>query len=578
MKKTLVLLILLVVSIGSAGAQWSKTSNGVLGKYDLGYGGAMGFKDGIVWVGVTDLFNSRDSGITWNLVTTPFAGHVISDICFFSKDTGAVAVNDLGIYITNNAGKDWQQVLSIGSCLSVAFTRTGKEFFVADRDNYSGTASYTSDGGTTWARQSVEGGGGGAYQALYNPNSGTGYILSRSVSPNRASHISVSTDFGKTWKRAAGNVDLDSYSFALDSCDQNKVYIINEEYNELKDGQSEVFVTLDNGKTWTINEQQTANFFSSACSSTPNAIYIGSSLGGGVFRSTDHGTSWATIGGPASHQDSRLVCAINDNIVIAADEDGSIWRTTNSGGDPISTTITSPNVSLKFTSARILNDTVGATVRLPIYLHHTGKLSSIDMVVHFPDGPLVYLGSFLYYGKSIDVSGSRSYGRFKLHIDADDLNALTDSLVGYAVFKWYPIEFFCAEVVFDSISMSVRNTICDNAHVAIVDSCNGFIDGYRFCDPLARVNGRTGAPNIDLFTFAPNPARQSSALYSSLYNGRVDLSIFDLTGKFVKQIDGTVAPDAPLSLSLEDLASGSYYMTISGVNILPYQISFVHFH
>lgn len=577
MKKTLVLLVLLVFVVRSVDAQWSKTINGVLGNYNLGYGGAMGFKDGTVWVGVTDLFNSRDSGITWNRVTTPFSGQMIADVCFFSKDTGAVAVYDEGIYITNNGGKNWQNVLSINHCLSVAFARSGKEFFVADRDNLNGTASYTSDGGATWNRQTVEGGGGGAYQALYNPISGRGYILSRSVSPNRASHINVSNDFGRTWKPASGNVDLDSYSFALDSCDPNKVYIINEEYNELKDGQSEVFVTLDNGKTWTINEHQDANFFSSACSSTPNAIYIGSSLGEGVFRSTDRGASWATIGGPSSHQDSRLVCAINDNIVIAADEDGSIWRTTNSGGDPVSTTITSPNVSAKFTSARILNDTIGATVRLPIYLQHTGKMSSIDMVVHFPEGPLVYLGSFLYYGKSIDVSGSRSLGRFKLHIDADDLNALTDSLVGYAVFKWYPYEFYCAEIAFDSIAMSVRNTICDYSRIAVIDSCKGFIDAYKFCDPLAKVKGRTGSPNIDLFTFAPNPARSSSALYSSLYSGRVDLSIFDLTGKFVKQFDGMVAPDAPLRLSLEDLTSGSYYMTISGVNILPYEISFIHY-
>jgi hypothetical protein len=65
-----------------------------------------------------------------------------------------------------------------------------------------------------------------------------------------------------------------------------------------------------------------------------------------VYRSTDQGSNWKSIGGPSVLQDSRDIVAINDNVVFAIDSNGTVWVTLNSGGDSIrssGTLSTTPN-------------------------------------------------------------------------------------------------------------------------------------------------------------------------------------------------------------------------------------------
>jgi photosystem II stability/assembly factor-like uncharacterized protein len=570
---TIPILFFIGLGLSSADAQWVNVGDGLLGQYSRLYGGAMTYKDGIVWAGLTTLFKSVDTGKTW--VKVPLELSNISDICFFSKDIGAVIDINTGAYYTVNGGNTWTHILTVGECFGVSFARNGNELFVADRDNLRGSVSYTSDGGLTWSKTQVEGSGGGAYHAIYNPASKTAYVLSRNINPIKSSHINISTDFGRTWSRPPGEVDIDSYSMALDSCDPNKVYIINEEYNEKEDGSSEVYTSLDNGQSWKITERQGPNFFAASSAMTPNVLYIGSSLGQGVFRSIDRGLIWKSIGGPTMHQDCRFLCAINDNIIFGADESGSIWRTINSGGDSVVVVPSSANLSFKFHSGTIISDSFGVTVQLPIYVKHTGTMGPVDMVVHYPDGPLKYLGSFLYYGKSIDVAGSRWSGRAKLHIDADDLNALTDSLVGFAAFKWFPLEFDCSQVHFDSITSSLQIAAdCSGAQASAMDSTRGIIGAYKYCDPLADVMApSTSKP---LFSFAPNPVGAIGSIYSSIYDGPLDVSIYDMTGKLVLQLKDQISPVSPMKCNLIDLASGVYHLAIEGRNLLPYDITFVH--
>ena len=45
--------------------------------------------------------------------------------------------------------------------------------------------------------------------------------------------------------------------------------------------------------------------------------------------------TWTSIGGPNITYDTRLIAAIDDNIIVAVDSQGNIWRTLNSGGDSV---------------------------------------------------------------------------------------------------------------------------------------------------------------------------------------------------------------------------------------------------
>ncbi|HYM20355.1 MAG TPA: T9SS type A sorting domain-containing protein [Candidatus Kapabacteria bacterium] len=580
MKRPIIFLIcLLACQAHSVYAQWKNVAPNLLGSYNILYGGAISFKDGILWAGVTDVFNSLDSGNTWQQITTPLSGsgNVISDICFFSKDTGAIVYINQGAFITNDRGVTWNHILVTGECFGVSFARNGNELFVADRASLQGTISYTSDGGSTWTKQTVESSGGGAYEAIYNPRSKTGYVLSRSVQSMYNSHINISTDFGKSWSQQTGQVDLDSYSFMLDSCDASRVYITNEQYNETENGYSEIFLTTDNGQSWTSTIQEPKSFFSSSCSVSANAAYAGSSQGQGVFRSLDHGKSWKAIGGPSEHQDSRLLCAINDNIVLSSAPDGSIWRTTNSGGDSVKVVTAGPKVDYRFSSARIINDTPNVTIRLPIYVHHKAPMPTVDMIVHYVPGSLTYLGSFLFYGKSIDVAGSRWSGRAALHIEADDLNALPDSLVGYAAFQWYPYEFDCDYITFDSISSLVEGDGCSGTATAITGaSFQGIIGSFRSCGQ-STVTSTTADNTEPLFKLVPNPAGERTMIYSTLYSGALTLRLYDLNGKLVGSSNGNISTDAPMPLSVEGLATGVYHLQIDAAAMPPFDISFVHY-
>ncbi|MDP4237769.1 MAG: hypothetical protein Q8919_15105, partial [Bacteroidota bacterium] len=327
MKRVILIIPLVALLVTDSFSQWSVVGNKLFGPHTTPYGGVITFNDGIVWAGLNHLVNSLDSGTTWNSIADPLQGSQLSEICFLNKDTGAIACIDKGIFLTNDGGKTWRHILTVSECFGLSFARNGNEMFVAERAGLVGTVHYTSDGGLTWTDQQVEGSGGGAYDAAYNPKTGKAYVLSRYISPTRASHINISSDFGKTWQRQVGNVDLDCYSFALDSCDPNKIYLGNEEFDESANNLSEIFVSADEGRSWSSKAQGPDGFFSAAFSSASNAIYTASALGQGIFRSLDRGTTWKSIGGPSPREDTRLLCAINNNIVLAADQQGNVWRT-----------------------------------------------------------------------------------------------------------------------------------------------------------------------------------------------------------------------------------------------------------
>ena len=449
-------------------SQWQKVGNNILGGYNIIYGGALSSKSGVVWAGLHELWKSIDTGKTWTK-TNLNVGSFISEINFFDQNNGAVCIYDQGVFLTRDGGNSWTHILSINHCLGVAFNRTKDEILVADRDNLAGTASYSSDGGISWKTQRIES-NGGAYQVLCRPD-GRAFILSRSVTPLRESHIYESSDFGISWKKHLTGVDLDSYSFGLDSCKQ--IYIGNEEFNELDNGFSEIYSSSDGGDSWASVNKQVPKFFSSACASSPNATFVASSLGSGVYRSTDVGQTWQAISGPVSHEDSRMLTVIDDNTIFAVDNSGSVWRTTNSGGFPI-TPSKSGSIAVSISSKPINNDTLGVDLYLPIYLKVNGAVPSFDMVVHYPAGRLVYLRSIIPRGKVIDIPGEQWLGRSKIHFDSSDLATRMDSLIGYSVFKRLPDNYDCTTVFYDSASWKV-NVPCIGIATVTANSAEGII-------------------------------------------------------------------------------------------------------
>jgi photosystem II stability/assembly factor-like uncharacterized protein len=467
--------------------QWVKVGDGTIGNYDVQYGGSLSFKSGIIWAGIRDLWKSADSGTTWTKTNLNIGNAFITDINFFDQNNGVVAVYTQGVFLTRDAGNSWTEILSRTDCLGVAFNRTKDEILVADRDNLAGRASYTSDGGISWKTQVIEpNSNSGAYHLVAGSN-GRAYILSRTF--QQGSHIFESTDFGLSWVQHAGDVDLDSYSLAIDSCHPKQIYIGNEEFNQINNGFSEIFSSTDDGDSWTSTIQKPPKFFTSVCGTSQNAVFAATS-GSGIYRSTDGGKNWIPIGGPSSHCDSRLMTIVSDNIIFAADNNGTIWRTTNSGGFPIPTNNASAVQFTLSTLGHVTEDTLGALISLPIYIKTSGAMPAFDMVVHYPSSQLRYIRSITLSNKTIDITGGSWPGRSAIHFDAADLAARKDSLIGYSIFKQLPGDTDCAHIVMDSATEIVVQP-CALTTTIVAPSTEGII----------------GAPKTPDFAFSISSAR-----------------------------------------------------------------------
>jgi photosystem II stability/assembly factor-like uncharacterized protein len=528
-------------------SQWKLTGANLLGNHDLDpYGGCLTHYSDILWAGYDDVFLSIDSGKTWQL-RTPFKRsdkQRVVNISVYDKNTALVVTISGKIFITGDQGQSWKQV-------STNFSLLYGATFLASPDQL---ACYTGDcdlyvtlnSGLTWNKKFHE-----TYIShVITGNGGMVYV----IGGNQAgSALYSSSDFGDQWNTNRATFDWDSWSIARDQCDTSTFYIANEEFIAPIDNLSSVFVTSNEGKSWTKNNSHGKVYHCGSVTTSNNSVFVQTFFG--IDRSTDKGISWKTIGGPPNTYDTKTVTALSDNIIFAVDSFGNIWSTFNSGGDSLSTSSPGGSGTVTFTSSTIINDSIGVIVHLPIYLHRTGTISDVDMVVHYPAGPLQYLGGALVGGKSIDISGGSWAGRAELHFDASDLNALKDSLVGYVSFKWTPLEFDCATINFDSIT---SQTIDCTPQLANGQPFKGIIGAYKWCAESVITPSQS-----DLhFSIMPNPSRGIFTVSSNEYSGEATITITDELGKTVLTEKESLTISG-VNIDASKLSEGNYFLTIT---------------
>ncbi|MFI5263767.1 MAG: T9SS type A sorting domain-containing protein [Candidatus Kapaibacterium sp.] len=548
--------ILLVLHAGTdLYAQWNKVAPLFINdSVRQGGAGVITFSDGIIWVGVNAVFSSDDTGRSWQKRPFPaLSSTIIRDIYFLDKWHGLIATSDEGVLRTDDGGTTWKTILSTtGDILKASFNGSTDIIHALGVDQ--GTCYTSMDGGITWN------------QSYIAP-----YVSCLAISPNRTIYvfaqqkyktstrgwISYSTDLGSTWIKSAGLADGDSYTLTADSCDPNKLYLLNEDWISTLDWLSQIFVTSDRGDSWQAFDPNSVPYLNGSLASTRYALYAGTTSYDGVIRSTDKGITWTAIGGPETECDSRTVAAINDNTVFVLDAQGNVWATFNGGGKPF--TAPSPDASLHFSSTRIINDSQNITIHLPIYLHHSGStVFGADMIMHYTDTvPLKFVNAVLYNGKSFDVPGSSSPGRVELQVSASDLNAISDSLLGYANFQWKPGEYSCNYITFYPVRAidpcSENQTESFQGIIGSVVSCNfsGVAERYL--------------PNTQpAFSFSPNPAGEYGILTSQSYSGDVRIKLYDISGKLIMSLGGSVYSGDPFRIPLSNLAAGLYHLHISG--------------
>ncbi len=340
-------------------AQWKVVAANLINPYIGFYGnperGAIHFKDGVLWVGwfkdrspKPALMFSNDTGKTWqqttiNLSSGDVNDSLITDINFYDKFNGLVATLNGGIFLTRDGGQSWKRILRLKACTSVAFNGSPNIIHVltaGDVPAPTGLLHTSMDGGVTW---STSWPGGDFAETFTISKDRIIYVLcSADNLAGLPGFVSASTDFGKTWVQSPTEVDGDSYTICADSCDAKRLYVANEDYTHSVNELSDLYFSTDAGNSWVSAVAFSRPYLCGGMTCTANTIYS-SSLENGIYRSIDQGLSWKNIGGPVRPNasmafDSRNIACVNDNIVFLLDDQGSIWETTNSGGDSLAIT------------------------------------------------------------------------------------------------------------------------------------------------------------------------------------------------------------------------------------------------
>jgi photosystem II stability/assembly factor-like uncharacterized protein len=318
MLKHLIPFLIVLLPLTYANAQWQSVAPNLIGTGPYNNSGAMGYADGVAWAGLYDLYKSTDKGMTWQEVTIPNAGsNTILGVTFYDRNTGIVCGSQ-GIYVTHDQGQTWKTFFSGQSSFNAAFSGSSNAYVVGSVPS---GASFTSDDGLTWHSTVL----GRVSKDFVSVTPGTAIAF---IETPTDSHVAITTDYGVTWNVQTGKMECDSHSFAVLECDQSVIFGINEEGgNYAQDNNlSEIYLSTDGGASFASIKQSSLGTLSGCIAITPGAIYVPAHTTG-IFESTDVGKTWTTIAGPNVPIDSRDLITIDDTIMLAADIQGTIWRT-----------------------------------------------------------------------------------------------------------------------------------------------------------------------------------------------------------------------------------------------------------
>ena len=339
-------LIFLFCLVSRTDAQWTKIgSNVFFGPGIADNGGILGFKDGTLCGGTRKILISLDTGQTWKSIATLALTELAMSVDFFDSYHIIVKTNQK-LYSSSDKGNTWSSQTIAGAYACFA----GSPSKIVVCSNYS--IYISTDAGTSWTK--THDAPAGSFMITCAKYKGNGVVIAI-----EDQHLLISTDYGATWK-ASNNYfshTTDSWTLALSPCDSStQVFVANENLGGIE--KPSIFSTTNYGNTWQSLIQRPTSSLNGFITASGNSIFFETAVSSlqvsqGVFRSTNQGASWDSIGGPSTfYQDCRLIAPINNNTILACDHSGNIWRTDNAGGSPI----TSPAPAFTLPKAMTLKE------------------------------------------------------------------------------------------------------------------------------------------------------------------------------------------------------------------------------
>jgi uncharacterized repeat protein (TIGR01451 family) len=301
------------------------------------------------------IYRSTDGGMSWRHVSTKFTGQSVSDIAVDPRDADV-------LYASTVRG------------------RGGAHRTSAPTDEKYGVWGST-NGGRTWTLlKGTSNQIHGATDLVIDPHNPR--VLWASF---WGQGIFRSTNAGRTWSSAMGDLPEGQYGaggtrFSLGlshpASDARATVYVGFDYYDPQDTYhpAQIWKTTDDGAHWalatgsTTGDDSVVNYCGSQCyydnevkpdPNNPDVVYAEGSYGydnspqsGGIYRSTDGGQTWQSLGYDLHPDFHAIAFEPDDTSHIAIGNDGGVWQSFARGGR------TAPGQTLEDTDWQNLNGTV----------------------------------------------------------------------------------------------------------------------------------------------------------------------------------------------------------------------------
>jgi formylglycine-generating enzyme required for sulfatase activity/photosystem II stability/assembly factor-like uncharacterized protein len=307
---SLVLILALYCSVASA--QWVQT-NGPGG----GYIWALAVCDGNVFAAAGGVYRSTDNGITWTEMNSDLGVY-----CLAAVGSNLFAGTDGGVYLSTDDGVSWTVKGLTSSSHIYSLAVIGTTLFAGSF----GHVYRSTDNGATWT--------GGQNGLPYNDILELAANESSLFAGLSGHGIFRSTDQGESWAQLSNGIPTDQSVFSL---------AFNGGYIFAGVAGHGVYRSIDNGISWASANVGMSDYVEvDALAANGPSLFAGT--WGGVFVSTNCGTSWTAANGglpPGNTWPLVFQCfAFNGPIlytgtngagIFLSSDNGTSWKAANDG-------------------------------------------------------------------------------------------------------------------------------------------------------------------------------------------------------------------------------------------------------
>ena len=319
------------------------------------------------------IYYTNDGGATWRLsqFANPNILGEVTDIYFRDRLHGWAAIREVyetgwsGIYRSTDGGETWTRIKQAGFPAGVRETSRG--VFYTDRDDNPGVM-FSSDTGKTWTHIATT----VLALGIDFMDDANGFVTTQATS-DLCPHL-YTTDSGKTWRPIVTGTE--SWTPYGDPVSRN--FFLASELDQLTFSTQTTIVRVPL-TTW--SESKIKDYGDSALTGGIAGSHICQSIiyvqgrepstiaPGGIIRTMDAGATWKFIGGPNNINDKRFAVTGRGAVVIAFDNAGNVWRTTDGGDGTLSPSVL-PFITLT-PPADTVRTTICDSVKIPILLNYS---------------------------------------------------------------------------------------------------------------------------------------------------------------------------------------------------------------